>query len=141
MKHSLLLFCLVTLGACASPSPKIHLADGGIIDTPQWEDWERAKDVAVRPLWKDRTSSHFLVRLAVAEKPHVHDSHDLTVFVLAGKVRVHLGADRSVDMVPGDVIQIPHGLRHWAQILHTSASEAYVVFSPHYQGKDKRLVD
>jgi quercetin dioxygenase-like cupin family protein len=135
---SLFIGSLLVAG-CASPSPTIHLADGTVIENTEWEPWERAKDVAVRPLWNDRASTHSLVRLAVAEKPHVHDSHDLTVFVLKGRVRVHLG-DRAVELGPGDIVQIPHGLRHWAQNIHPTASEAYVIFSPHYKGEDKRLV-
>jgi mannose-6-phosphate isomerase-like protein (cupin superfamily) len=139
MKTLILLIGSALVVGCTSTSPKIHLADGSVVQDLEWEPWERAKDVAVQPLWNDRASTHSLVRLAVSEKPHVHDSHDLTVFVLKGRVRVHLG-DRSVELGPGDIIQIPHGLRHWAQNIHPSASEAYVVFSPHYKGEDKRLV-
>ncbi len=140
MKPCFLIVIGLTLAACQSTGPTLHLSDGDVIQDPDWPTWDRAKAVAIRTIWHDRAASHHLVRLAGSEKPHVHDAHDLTVFVLKGRVRVHLG-DRSVVLKPGDVVQIPHGLRHWAQNIDSHASEAYVVFSPPYDGKDKRLVD
>ncbi|MDX1565903.1 MAG: cupin domain-containing protein [Phycisphaeraceae bacterium] len=142
MKKYPLLFLAVAvaLGGCQQPGPTVYLADGSVVQDADWPMWDRAKAMAVMPLWKDRASSHHLVRLAGSEKPHVHDTHDLTVFVLKGRVRMHLG-ERSVDLKPGDVVQVPHGLRHWAQNLGPGAGEAYVIFSPFYDGRDKRLVD
>ena len=141
VKNTMLVLAVVAgLCGCQQSGPTIYLSDGNVLKEADWPTWDRAKAVAVRPLWKDRASSHALVRLAGSEKPHVHDAHDLTVFVLKGRVRMHLG-DRSVELKPGDVVQVPHGLPHWAENLGPGAGEAYVIFSPFYEGQDKRLVE
>jgi mannose-6-phosphate isomerase-like protein (cupin superfamily) len=119
---------------------------GGAIVSPQktilgiqWNREEMDRDMALRTIRITPEASFHLVRIRTAEKPHVHDFHDGTVFVLSGKLRVRL-ADRTVTVGPGDVIEIPRGVLHWAENLDQSASEAYVIYTPPYDGEDRRLI-
>ena len=119
---------------------------GGTIVEPKatteqtsWTDQERAQEIAVKTLRKTESASYHVIRLSGAEKPHTHDRSDLSVFVLRGAVRMHL-ADRVIDVGPGDVIDIPRGVVHWAENVAGGASEAYAVFAPPFDGKDRRFV-
>ncbi|MCC6581397.1 MAG: cupin domain-containing protein [Phycisphaeraceae bacterium] len=129
-------------------------ADGGRMDAPrgrfltpqrmmdrlEWSDAERSQDLAVKTYRVTRSASTSFILLNTAEKPHVHDHHDLIVTVLSGQVRMHL-ALQSVDLRPGDVVDIPRGTVHWAQNIGKTPSEALAVFTPPYDGRDMREVD
>ena len=105
----------------------------------EWTVEERGKDLVVRNLRRTQEASFHLIRLRTAEPPHVHDRHDLTVFMLTGAGLIHL-AGRVEQVGPGDVIEIPRGVEHWAENRDPQASEVYAVFTPPFDGKDRRLV-
>ncbi|MDH3583185.1 MAG: cupin domain-containing protein, partial [Phycisphaerae bacterium] len=112
----------------------------GVMRQVPWSAQDLEKDVAVMNWERTAWASYHLVRLRGAEKPHVHDRTDLTVFVLSGRVRMHL-SDQVIEAAAGDVVEIPHGETHWAENIAAEASEAYVVFTPPFDGSDKRLVE
>ena len=95
--------------------------------------------MAIRNLWKTEDASAHIIRLRTAEKPHVHEHHDLTVFVLSGSARVFLDG-KFILSHAGDVIEIPRGTLHWAENLDKDASEVYAVFTPTYDGQDSRMI-
>ncbi len=97
------------------------------------------KAVAVMHLRRSPASSHHFIMLRGAEEPHVHDRSDLTVFVLRGAVLMHF-EDRTVKVGPGDVVDIPMGAFHWAENVADEPSIAYAVYSPAFDGKDRRPV-
>ncbi|HAI10638.1 MAG TPA: hypothetical protein DCM28_02970 [Phycisphaerales bacterium] len=112
-----------------------------IIAGTRWTHEERLKDVAIRSVRVTRNASYHLICLNTAEKPHVHDQHDLVVTTLSGNVRLHLNL-KTYDLKPGDVVEIPRGTLHWAENLGgNTQAEAFAVFSPPYQGKDIRFVN
>jgi mannose-6-phosphate isomerase-like protein (cupin superfamily) len=101
-----------------------------------WTADELKQPISVVEVRRGNWSSHHVVRLAGAEKPHVHERHDVLVTLLRGRVRMHVGEQVWI-MEAGDVADIPHGTPHWAQnIVRDGASEAYVVFTPPYDGQD-----
>ena len=131
----------IALTGCQSPTTgRIAASDAVFFGKVQWSAEELAKPIAAREIRRNSYASHAVVRLAGPEKPHVHDQHELTVFILSGRARIHV-ADQVHDLKPGDVVQIPHGLTHWAVPVGPDPAEAYVVFTPPFDGKDKRLVD
>ncbi len=91
-----------------------------------WTAEERALPIATRKIEEDDRSSHWFVRLSESEKPHTHDA-DLTVFVLSGQTKVHLG-ERTLFAGEGDVVRIPKGLTHWAELAPGAVCEAYAVY-------------
>ncbi len=129
----------VMCGGCAGRQREASLIGPLGPVTVTWSDAEMAKPYAVQEVFRTEQASHHVVRLAVAEKPHVHDSHDGTVFVLAGRARVHLG-DEVYEVRKGDTLFIPHGLVHWAENIGDKPALAYVVFAPPFDGKDIRPV-
>src|ERR1041385_1298084 len=129
----------VASSATSLAARKIVTPDGVVPDFV-WSDEERAKDVALKTLRQTDAASYHVVRLLRAEKPHVHDRSDLSVFVLSGAVNMHF-ADRVVPVGPGDVVAVPQGAAHWAENVSPEPSFAYVVFTPAFDGKDRRFVD
>ena len=104
----------------------------------QWSPDELARDVAVKTLGATAQASFHFVHLKGAEPPHIHDRHDLTVFIFAGISVVHF-KDRTVSMGPGDLIEIPRGVWHWAENLGHDPTQAYAIFTPPFDGEDRRL--
>jgi len=100
-----------------------------------WVDAETKSDVSVRKLRATDDASFQLIRLNTAEKPHIHERHDLTVFVLRGEVLMHLGQN-AIKTRPGDIIDIPRGTPHWAENRAKNGSEAYAIFTPAFNGDD-----
>lgn len=121
-------------------------AIAGKVITPEgspdvaWTDEELGKDVAIKTVRQTDAASYHVVRLLKAEKPHVHDRSDLTVFVLSGSVNMHF-VGRVVPVGPGQVIDVPKGAFHWAENASAEPSFAYVVFTPAFDGKDRRFVN
>lgn len=128
---------LALAGCGSAPTP----VRGRVITTlpdpinPLWSPAELEKSIAVRRLRATAETSVSLIRLAGAEQPHIHKDHDLVVVLLSGSARLHLG-NRTVEVHPGDVMEIPRGVVHWAENIGPGASEVYAIFSPPYNGLD-----
>ena len=129
-----------TLTACQS-SPPIQLV---YPDGPQrYDDWteaQRRQDIAVRTLSHSEAVSTHLIRLKGREFPHYHDRHDLSVTVLAGTAVIHF-KEHGMRLGPGDAVFIPRGNYHWAENTGPEASIVHAVFSPGFDGKDRRRAD
>ncbi|MBI5892794.1 MAG: cupin domain-containing protein [Deltaproteobacteria bacterium] len=101
---------------------------------------EEDENIKVTPLFKNENSSHFIIQIRDREKPHIHETHDLTVIVKKGKGILHLGKDE-LPMRRGDIAFIPKGVLHYFVNTDSEPSVAYVIFTPFYDGKDMKLVD
>jgi mannose-6-phosphate isomerase-like protein (cupin superfamily) len=137
-KIAFVLAASFAIAGCALPAKRISPEQTW--PSLSWSEEEKTRDVAVRPLWRTQEASGHAVRLRTAEKPHVHDHHDLVVFVMKGEARLHF-ADRSVDVKAGDVIEIPRGTLHWAENTGRGPGEAYALYTPAFDGQDIRPVD
>lgn len=82
----------------------------------------------------DQASVH-VVQVRTAELPHVHQTHDLTVFVVRGHGTMVLGKETK-PVGEGDVIHIPAGVRHYFTNQSPKPAVAVLVFSPGFDGKD-----
>lgn len=144
-------FVAVTGSACAAQTPTMGTSSVTANDSPgsvltpagrlptTWTAAERGQPIAIRTLRTTEQASFHLVHAVGAEEPHYHDRTDLTVFVLSGEVDVHLG-ERTQRARVGDVIEIPKGTKHWVANAGAGPSLSYVVFSPPFDGKDRRFV-
>ena len=120
-------------------SPHTSAADGNEPNqNMQWTADELSRDIVVKTLRTTPEASFHLIRLKGAEPPHVHDRHDLTVFIFSGTSVVHF-KDRAVSIRPGELIDIPRGVWHWAENIGQDPTHAYAVFTPPFDGKDRRL--
>jgi mannose-6-phosphate isomerase-like protein (cupin superfamily) len=102
-----------------------------------WTPAELALPIATQHLARSPEQSSHLIRLMGRETPHYHDSHDLSIKVLAGESVVHL-ADKNVRLTVGDELVVPRGILHWAENTQSEANIVLVLFNPGFDGKDKR---
>ncbi len=86
--------CLILAAACAGDRRGLVVTPTGPLERIAWTDAELQRDIAIRPL-RATDQASYAVGIVTAEPPHVHDRHDLTVYVLSGRVAMHL-ADRMV---------------------------------------------
>lgn len=108
--------------------------------TVEWTEKEQQQIQSMKTLhtWSG-TSVHGL-RLAGRSDSRVHDRHDLTVVMLAGRADVRLaGKWRTVN--PGDIIEIPRGSPYQLDRLGSEPAEFYFIYYPPYDGKDLRNVE
>ena len=129
----------LALTSCASGgggTPRLLSPDG--MAEPGWSIEDRQLNIATREVRSTESETLVWVRAKGSEKPHYHDRTDMTVFVVSGRVLMHID-QRAVDAKAGDVIDIPRGTLHWVENKSSDASVAFVVFSPSYDGRDHRL--
>jgi mannose-6-phosphate isomerase-like protein (cupin superfamily) len=108
--------------------------------TVEWNDKEQGQIQSMKTLHTWSGTSVHGFRLAGRSDSRVHDRHDLTVVVLAGRADVRLaGKWKSVN--PGDIIEIPRGSPYQLDRLGSDAAEFYFIYYPPYDGKDLRNVD
>ncbi len=132
-----LAFYLLLPAAAFSKTDRLRvLTPQGWAVTETWTSDELKAPIARRMLRKTSGASYHLIRLKTSEEPHVHQEHDLSVFVLHGKSRVHL-AGKVYDVRPGDVVEIPRDTPHWVENKGRKASLVYAVFTPPFDGKDQ----
>jgi quercetin dioxygenase-like cupin family protein len=101
----------------------------------------QAKDIEAVELSRNRTQSVHRVRIYTREEPHIHAKHDSTVVLQSGGGVLHLDGT-PVPMATGDHVTIPRNMPHY--FIHTAStpySEALVVFSPPFDGKDRIPVE
>jgi mannose-6-phosphate isomerase-like protein (cupin superfamily) len=142
---TLVLGALVVPLGCQTPPaaqiPEIRLvAPDGVAPAVHWTPAELEQDIAIRTLGANESSSFHRVRARGAEKPHVHDRSDLVVVLLFGTVRAHVG-NQVMDAKAGDVIHIPKGTPHWVENTGPQPSESLALFSPPFDGKDRRFIE
>lgn len=101
----------------------------------RWTAEELAKPIAARRIGANASESMHLIHVGGAEPPHTHDEHDVVVVMLSGSAIVHLGETAEV-VRPGDVMEIPRGVAHWAENTAPGGSVVYAVFTPPYDGTD-----
>jgi mannose-6-phosphate isomerase-like protein (cupin superfamily) len=82
-------------------------------------------------------ATYQLLETSTAERPHVHDHHDLTVVILRGRgTLVVAGRDRPVEA--GDVLHVARGRVHH---FHPSGTVlALAIFTPRLEKPDNRPV-
>lgn len=144
--HIYLFLILLPLIGCACPKGKIYSTSDAGLFSKEWREFVRenpigeSENIKVTPLFKNQDSSHFIIQIRDREKPHIHETHDLTVIVKRGQGVLYLGKDK-LPMRRGDIAFIPKGVPHYFVNEDSKPSIAYAIFTPFYDGKDMRLVD
>jgi len=129
----------VALGcASANEAGTVHTPDGPVHVV--WAADEVAQERSVRPVAKSDTASYAFVRLGRREALHRHDRSDATIVVLSGKARVRVG-NRDMEVSAGDVVFIPRGTPHSVENLTPEPLEAFAVFSPQADPKDRIYIE
>ncbi|MBI5875175.1 MAG: cupin domain-containing protein [Deltaproteobacteria bacterium] len=145
-KHLCLFLLLLPLLGCTYPKGKIYSYNDAGLFSKTWREIVRGnpiskdENIKVTPIFNNQDSSHFIIQIRDREKPHIHETHDLTVIVKKGKGVLHLGKDE-LPMRRGDIAFIPRGILHYFVNTDSEPSVAYVIFTPFYDGRDMKPVD
>lgn len=81
-------------------------------------------------------SSHHLVQVRRAEPPHLHATHDLTVRLVRGQGRMHLG-NQVFPVAVGDTTFIPRGVPHYFENTGAMPAAFLAIFSPTFDDRDR----
>ena len=137
---------LLAIGTgCATPAaPRLIWEGTGAPRTATASEWASA--LAVRQpgvragSWGSSPDATFqLLEARVPERPHVHDSHDLTVVLLRGRGVVRVDG-REHPMTAGDVVHIGRGRVHAFVPTGTEPTLGLAIFSPATDKSDYREV-
>lgn len=134
------------LFSCAYSKGRIYSYDEKGLFQKGWKEIVKEKpigkdeNIKVTPLFKNDEASHFIIQIRDREKPHIHETHDLTVIVKSGRGILHLGKEK-LTMKSGDVAFIPKGVFHYFVNTDNEPSVAYAIFTPFYDGKDMIIVN
>ncbi len=132
--------------ACASSKGKIYSSNEKGLYLKEWRDIvredpiEKDENIKVTPLFNNNDGSHFIIQIRDREKPHIHETHDLTVVVKSGKGILYMGKDE-LPMKCGDIAFIPRGVLHYFVNTGNKPAIAYVIFNPIYDGKDIKFME
>ncbi len=94
------------------------------------------EDFRVVELGRDTATSHHLVAIRGAEKPHRHDRHDLFVVVVRGHGTMRIG-DAALPVGEHSVLYVPRGTVHAFANESGGPALAYVLYTPPFDGVDR----
>lgn len=144
---TLSLTAAITLSGCSFHERHIYSVGEEGLYAKEWceiiKEYPIGKDdnIRVTPLFKNEDSSHYIIQINDRERPHIHEEHDLTVIVKKGAGTLHLGKEK-LAMKAGDIAFIPKGTVHYfVNEKKNCTAVSYVIFSPAYHGKDKKVVN
>ena len=124
------------VGCASRPAPQVVYPQP--ISLKSWTAEQKRQPVALQHLQRSDSSSSHYILLNGAEQPHYHDKHDLSVTIIKGESVINF-ENRAIAVEAGDVVFIPKGTYHWAENVGDDGCEIHAVFSPAFDGKDKRL--
>jgi quercetin dioxygenase-like cupin family protein len=126
------------LTACAGPHATRVSTPSGPLDLDQFlASHALAEEGGVRADQIGRTdgASYHIVQVHGSEKPHRHETHDLTVFILRGHGVLTRAAGRT-PLQQGDAVVVPRGEPHWWASEGAFPAVTLVVFSPPLDAPD-----
>jgi mannose-6-phosphate isomerase-like protein (cupin superfamily) len=130
-----LLFTLAT--GCAPQAIRVSVPNGAI-DLDQFLASHRLPDeggIRVDQIGRAEGASYHLVQVLGSERPHRHETHDLTVLVLRGHgVLTRLAG--ATPLAQGDAAVVPRGEPHWFASEGAFPAIALVVFAPPLDAPD-----
>ncbi len=132
--------CLLTLmsaAGCAHASGQILTPDG---HTSVGDDEQQTQSGAVlHNLRNEQGASFHVLRVRSQQAPQELGEHELVLFVMKGKLKLHLD-DKTFMIDVGDVVEIPRGTTHWVENAASAEGIAYVVITPPFTGEGRKVV-
>ena len=125
------------LWACAPHAVRVSTPQGPI-DLDQFLASHRLPDeggIRADQIGRTDGASYHIVQVHGGEKPHRHETHDLTVFILRGHGVLTRAAGRT-PLQQGDAVVVPRGEPHWWASEGAFPAVTLVVFSPPLDAPD-----
>jgi len=133
---------LVAVRLLASPGAAGEVPAGAAVNVLERLQVPLGEDVpvSVETLSGSPGVSVQLVRVRDEVRPHLHERHAETVYILRGRGAFTLG-DRVIEAGPGDVFVVPPGTVHAFRVTGEGPAAALTTFSPGYDGEDRVYVE
>jgi len=97
-----------------------------------WENipWEPVREGITRKAFSGDGATVALNRLIPKHKPNPHShSYEQIVYIIAGRIRFHVG-EKSVVLGPGGLLQIPPDVLHWGEVVGDEPVLNLDIFTP-----------
>ena len=92
--------------------------------------WTPVREGVERKAFSGEGATVSLNRLMPGHEPRPHDHpHEQIVYILAGRIRFHIG-DNSVVLGPGGLLQIPPDVMHWGEVVGDEPVLNLDIFTP-----------
>ena len=128
-----------TLSSCGGGGRSQIFTPGIDKRTVEWTTEEQKQIFSFKKLHSAAGTSTHAMRLAGRSDSRVHDHHDMTVVLLAGRADIRL-AGKWHTASAGDIVVIPRGSIYELDQLGSEPVECYVIYYPPYDGKDLRYI-
>jgi quercetin dioxygenase-like cupin family protein len=90
----------------------------------------QARPGVVRRVFSGANATLAFTTLEPGHEPYPHSHrHEQIVYVLAGEMRFTVG-DEKASVGPGDMLVIPPGVEHWAEVIGDVPALDLSIFSP-----------
>lgn len=100
------------------------------------------KKVQMIKIAEDDTITFFIIRITgdVEIKPHIHKTHDETVYIIKGTTQMFIN-DKWVDLKPGSVHFNPMGKVHALKHTGTEPAVGISIFTPAMKEVDRHFLE
>ena len=98
------------------------------------------EQLTVKKIAGDSLTSSFLIIIKQGVKKHFHKEHSETIYVLEGEGQMLLG-EKTIQIKSGDFIFIPKNTPHKVAVTSNIPLKVLSVQAPHFDGKDRYLLD
>ena len=126
------------LTACAGPRVTRVSTPQGALDLDQFLASHRLADeggIRADQIGRTEGASYHVIQVLGRERPHRHETHDLTVFVLRGH-GVLTRVAGATPLAEGDAAVVPRGEAHWFASEGAYPTIGLVVFTPPLDAPD-----
>jgi mannose-6-phosphate isomerase-like protein (cupin superfamily) len=142
--HAAATLLVIAIGCGKAEGPRLIWEGTGAprdARAPEWAQALATRQSGVRVgAWGSSPDATFqLVEARTPEKPHVHESHDLTVVLLRGRGILHVEG-REHPMAAGDVVHIGRGRVHAFVTSGPEPTLGLAIFSPVLTAPDYREI-
>ena len=131
------LFMIVAISGCVRSGGRILTPAGR--EPTQSDAGQSKSGVVLEQLRSEEGASFHILHVHTEQPPQTMSEHDVVLFVVQGKLKLHLG-DKEFMIHVGDVVEIPRGTTHWVQNAASSESIAYLIVTPPFSSKGREVV-
>ncbi len=101
---------------------------------------EAYDNIKVQRLYSDSHATNFVIWVKSEVRPHIHEHHSETLYVLEGEAEMQIG-EKLVTIKPGDLFTVPEGTVHAVKVTSSEPLKVISTQSPEFLGKDRKFIE
>ena len=111
-----------------------------MFDLPALQPPADFENIHVQKVGSDQNSTSFIIWVKEEVKPHYHETHTETLYVLEGSGMMTMG-DEGQRIGPGTLLLIPKGTVHSVEVTSSEPLKVLSVQAPEFHGKDRHFTE